>query len=76
MTTDPDEGRRQLEAMKPEPLKVGDTVRLKAGGRPMVVVDLDIALEECFSMAMCEWMDVDDVKQQDAFPVTSLVRVE
>jgi uncharacterized protein YodC (DUF2158 family) len=90
MTTDPEEGRRQIEAMKPEPLKVGDKVRLKAGVRGMVVV----ALEDYGNMVVCEWMELnpggldpnkgysyeelsglsDTVAKRDTFPAAALVR--
>lgn len=54
MTTDPEEGQRQIEAMKPEPLKVGDKVRLKAGGeRVMTVVE---QLDYGNNLA-CEWLE-------------------
>lgn len=41
MTTDPEEGRRQVEqATQPQEFKVGDRVRLKAGGPEMRVVEV------------------------------------
>lgn len=78
MTTDPEEGRRQIEAMQPEPIKVGDKVRLAAGGECTMTV---VELQDYDNMAVCEW----DPKQRDVnlweikrdtFPVRSLVRVE
>lgn len=91
MTVDPEEGRCQIEAMKPEPLKVGDKVRLAAGQSVMVVVEL----EDYGNMAVCEWMPTEPLSisehddgyrdtpagsnpspQRETFPVSSLVRVE
>jgi len=85
MTTDPDEGRRQLEAMKPEPLKVGDKVRLAAGGERIMTV---VAMEDYGNNAVCQWADViaesfhdkggiiSTGTKRETFPVRSLVRVE
>jgi hypothetical protein len=73
VTTDPEEGARQIEAMKPKPLKVGDKVRLAAcGERTMTVVEL----QDYDNMAVCEWKAEDDIVHDEAFPVRSLVRVE
>ena len=72
MTTDPEEGRRQIEAMKPEPLKVGDKVRLKAGTQVMRVVQL----EDYGNMVDCNWFEDGDVACSDTFPAASLVRVD
>ncbi|SRR5690349_11251700 len=78
VTTDPEEGARQIEAMKPEPLKVGDKVRLSAGGeRTMTVVEL----QDYDNMAVCDWDDPAAVlpemrELRDTFPVRSLVRVD
>lgn len=78
MTTDPEEGRRQIEAMKPEPLKVGDKVRLAAGGERVFRV---AELQDYGNMAECEWYEplgVGDAvaRRFDIFPVSSLVLVE
>lgn len=84
MTVDPEEGRRQIEAMKPEPLKVGDKVRLTAGTQVMTVV----GVADYGNIAHCQWAEVvaekwgDDAAtvitktMGDTFPVSSLVRVE
>jgi hypothetical protein len=77
MTTDPDEGRRQIEAMKPPAIKVGDKVRLRAGGRVMEV----IGLADYQNLAECVWHEPigepalgDSVAlRRDVFPVRSLV---
>lgn len=54
MTTDPEEGRRQVEAMQPKPLKVGDKVHLRAGGREMTVV----GVVDYGNMIHCQWAEV------------------
>ena len=79
MTTDSDEGRRQAEAAKPEPLKVGNKVRLRAGGNVMVVV----ALEDYGNQAVCEWRSLvgtdgqpGDFLMREPFPAASLVQAE
>lgn len=77
MTTDAEEGRRQVEAMKLPALKVGDRVRLAAGGQEMEIV----ALEDYGNKVMCEWgpkqVDVNLWQINRAtFPVRSLVRVD
>lgn len=73
VTTDPEEGRRQIEAMKPEPLKVGDKVRLSAGGeREMRIADL----KDYGNVAMCWWYVGDGSVGTDDFPARSLVRVD
>ena len=77
MTTDPEEGRRQIEAMQPEPIKVGDKVRLSAGGERVMTV---VELQDYDNMAVCECPgpseDQIDGFSRDTFPVRSLVRVE
>jgi hypothetical protein len=81
MTIDPEEGRRQIEAMKPPALKVGDKVRLSAGGERVMTV---LGLYDYGNNAMCEWREpwilAEDETQaddkRDMFPVRSLVRVE
>lgn len=78
MTTDPEEGRRQIEAMKPEPLKVGDKVRLAAGGERVFRV---AEPQDYGNMIECEWYEplgVGDAvaRRFDVFPVSSLVLVE
>ena len=78
MTTDPEEGARQIEAMKPPALKVGDRVRLTAGGERVMTV---VHLRDYDNMAVCDWdvpdaVLVEDKQRRDSFPVRSLVRVE
>ncbi len=78
MTTDPEEGRRQAEAMQPEPIKLGDKVRLSAGGDRVMTV---VALKDYGNMVVCEWSQWDEsfhdaVKHHDAFPPRSLVRAD
>ena len=78
MTTDEQEGRRQAEAMKPPALKVGDKVRLAAGGdRVMAVVEL----QDYNFAAVCEWATSEDAEgksevKRERFSVRSLVLVE
>lgn len=77
MTTDEEEGKRQIAAMQPAPFKVGDKVRLSAGSQTMTVV----ALEDYGNMAVCEWepepVPPDHAAQyRDTFSARSLVRVE
>lgn len=82
VTTDPEEGHRQIEATKPERLKVGDRVRLKAGGAVMTVV----ALEDYGNNVVCTWEETrygvatDDgtlmLDKRDTFPAASLVKAE
>lgn len=82
VTTDPEEGARQIEAMKPPALKVGDRVRLTAGGERVMQI---IELRDYDNMALCVWapdgrdwagsMECIELLQ-DVFPVRSLVRVE
>lgn len=80
MTTDEEEGRRQIEAMQPRPFAVGDMVRLSAGGsRTMTVV----GLEDYGNQVVCEWGD-DACKMLEQiadgfrgiFSARSLVRAE
>ena len=73
MTTDPEEGRRQAETMQPEPIKVGDRVRLSAGGERVMIV---VAMEDYGNKVVCEWKGEDQIVYDDRFPVRSLVRVE
>jgi uncharacterized protein YodC (DUF2158 family) len=54
--------------MQPAPLKVGDKVRLTAGGKTMTVT----GMEDYGNMVVCEWQDT----QHDTFPARSLVRVD
>ena len=71
LTTDEKEGRRQAEVMKPEPFKMGDKVRLAAGGdRIMTVVEM----QDYGNQVVCEWDE--PMKMDEIFPVSSLVRVE
>ena len=71
MTTDEEEGRRQVKAMKPERLKIGDRVRLAAGGgRTMTVIDT----QDYGNQVVCEWEEL--MKTDEIFPVSSLVRLE
>ena len=69
MTIDPDEGRRQIETMQPPKLKVGDKVRLKAGGERVMTIT---ALEDYGNQVVCDWAEIG----RDTFPVRSLVLVE
>ena len=73
MTTDPQEGARQIEAMKPPALKMGDKVRLSAGGERVMIV---VELQDYGNAAVCEWKGDDDIMHDDAFPARSLVLVE
>ena len=80
MTTDADEGARQIADMKPEPFKVGDKVRLKAGGERVMTV---AALEDYGNLAVCAWWEPKDspeglepTEKRDSFPVSSLVLAE
>lgn len=84
MTTDAEEGRRQIEAMKPEPLKVGDKVRLKAGGERVMTV---IGTADYQNLVECVWSEpatdpallrkgASTEAKRDVFPVRSLMRVE
>jgi hypothetical protein len=72
MTTDPEEGERQVEAiLSKERIKIGDTVNLKAVGhfgKPMTVV----GLEHYGDIAVCEYKSL----HRDIFPTRSLIRVE
>lgn len=72
MTVDPQEGRRQIEAMQPPALKVGDKVRLSAGGERVFTV---VELQDYDNMAVCDWGDM-SMGGRATFPVRSLVRVE
>jgi hypothetical protein len=74
VTTDPEEGRRQIEAMKPEPLKAGDTVRLAAGSERTTMIVLE--MQDYDNMAVCEWEAEDGIIHEEPFPVRSLVRVD
>ena len=67
MTTDPEEGRRQIESMTPH-LKVGDEVRLKAGGNRVMHI---LSFEDYGNMAVVEWKE-DDIVYDDRLPVSSL----
>jgi uncharacterized protein YodC (DUF2158 family) len=71
MTTDPEEGRRQIEAMKPPAIKVGDKVRLKAGGERVMLV---IELYDYGNKALCRWETTD--VQRERFPVSALAKVD
>jgi uncharacterized protein YodC (DUF2158 family) len=71
MTTDPEEGRRQIEAMQPPQLKVGDKVRLKAGGEHVMTV---VAVYDYGNKVDCAWTET--TKHGDLFPASALVRVE
>jgi uncharacterized protein YodC (DUF2158 family) len=76
MTTDPDEGRRQIKATKPPAIKVGDTVRLRAGGERTMTI---VALEDYGNMAVCEWQHHEGALAQaerDTLPVSGLVLAE
>lgn len=55
MTTDPEEGRRQIEAMQPSALKVGDKVRLKAGGERVMIV---VGERDYGNVLECEWYEL------------------
>jgi hypothetical protein len=77
MTTNPEEGRRQTEAMQSPKLKVGDKVRLAAGGERVMTV---VELQDYDNQAVCEWnpkqLDVNLWEiNRDTFPVRSLVLV-
>jgi hypothetical protein len=68
VSVDPEEGMRQIEAMKP--IRVGDKVRQKGkpgwpDGPEMTVV----ALEDYDNVAVCQW-------KPERVSVSSLVRVE
>jgi hypothetical protein len=77
MTTDPEEGRRQTEAMQPPALKVGDKVRLSAGIGPMTVVELrDYANMAVVEWKQRSWTDGPMTTERGTFPVRSLVRVD
>jgi hypothetical protein len=67
MTTDPEEGQRQAEAMQPPKLKVGDKVRLKAGSLLMRVV----SLEDYGNQVVCEG----EPDQCETYSARSLVLV-
>ena len=70
MTTDPDEGERQTEAAIPK-LKIGDVVRLSAGGTQRSGNYMKIVgFEDYGNAALCEWTT------RDQFPVRDLTRVE
>jgi hypothetical protein len=77
MTTDPDEGRRQIEAMMRQPvIAVGTLVRLMAGGERVMTV---VAIEDYGNVLVCEWQTTQsglDVAQRESFPAGSLVRIE
>jgi hypothetical protein len=77
MTTDPDEGRRQIEAMTQQPvIAVGTLVRLRAGGERVMTV---VAIEDYGNVFVCEWQTTQsglDVAQRDSFPAGALVRIE
>ena len=66
MTTDPEEGERQTEAAIPK-LKVGDVVRLSAGGKQYMKI---VGFADYDNAALCEWTT------RDQFPVRYLTRVE
>jgi uncharacterized protein YodC (DUF2158 family) len=75
MTTDPDAARRQIEAMAPSALQVGDLVRLKAGGNRVFTV---VAIEDYGNNAVCEWQEHEGALAQarrDTFPAHTLVRI-
>jgi uncharacterized protein YodC (DUF2158 family) len=77
MTTDPDEGRRQIEAMMRQPvIAVGTLVRLRAGGERVMTV---VAIEDYGNWTVCEWQTTQsglDVAQRESFPAGALVRIE
>lgn len=85
MTTDPDEGRRQIEAMQPAPLKVGDKVRLSAGGERVMTV---VTLNDYANSVVCKWVEVvaesfdeaggmvKTATKHEPFPVRWLVKVD
>ena len=84
MTTDEQEGRRQIEAMQPEPIKVGDKVCLRAAASFVSQAEVDAkagrvmtvkAMEDYGNVAVCEWGEAPHT-DRDTFPVRSLVRVE
>ena len=51
MTTDPEEGERQTEAAIPK-LKIGDVVRLSAGGKQYMKI---VGFADYDNAALCEW---------------------
>ena len=79
MTTDPEEGRRQIEAMKPEPLKVGDRVRLAAAINSDLTAMVVVALEDYGNQAVCvPGAAPADIAHEyrETFPASALVRVD
>jgi uncharacterized protein YodC (DUF2158 family) len=53
-----------------EPLKVGDVVRLKSGGHPMVIEKLE------GTQALCVWQDSKNEPRSQQYQLTSLQKVE
>jgi hypothetical protein len=69
MTTDPEEGSRQVDAMQPEPLKVGDSVRLKAGDGSMTMTV--VGFEDYGNMVVCDLGQVLEIATLEADTVVT-----
>ena len=55
--------------------KVGDKVKLKSGGSPMDVKQLNISIYGPYPAAICTWVEMLQPMEQE-FPLSGLVKVE